>query len=603
VLAKDHAAPVLYTLLEFPEPRPMRVLNDALTAVIDRNEILRTVYRQDEAGLLRQVVLARVEPHVTVVDLDREPSRFPFAELQNSLQKIFDVSVDGPMRVVAGCLRGQVKFALVAVHKIAADGFSITMLRAEVMRLVAEPDGLAADLQPLTWQPADQAAAEAGPQLRQRTDAAMEYLRAGMATSPHATLPIYTVGGRLDLSNFQTQVVSRRLAGHCRAASRKYRVTPAAVLVGLLGIMVAGWTGHRRGTIDMAVANRMSSQLRSSPGRYAQTVRTFLDLTGDPPFSEIARHGFAAVVASLKHGLHDTGDQVMLDALESARIGARIASAVSFDYLDYLPDSMHFPAAGATSEPALAQMPVDSEFFGLQVEAAPVRDSMMVVLTSPVSLLPPAAALSFVHQLLALADAVSSAADPLLSELVERVDLPAYWRGPDWVSVRGSWISLADTTELLTRHPGVRAARVVATDGDDPVLVAYVTTSDTGPDVGDLDDHMRDLASEFPSVMVPQRYVICATEPADVADQPGWLAQPVLATGESGVIRGPSLPQGPREEALAAAFAACHGGEAPPMSGTYAQAGGRFLAIPALLSRLERCRPAAVAKVTRYDTA
>jgi hypothetical protein len=99
----------------------------------------------------------------------------------------------------------------------------------------------------------------------------------------------------------------------------------------------------------------------------------------------------------------------------------------------------------------------------------------------------------------------------------------------------------------------------------------------------DLLAHMRQAVSGYWSAMAPHRYLTCSHPPAVATDRSAWERQPVL-TGDT--APGTTEPVTDRERAVAAAFVACHPGAAALMTSTYAQLGGRFTHIPAVLRRI-----------------
>ncbi|MEO3928561.1 condensation domain-containing protein [Micromonosporaceae bacterium B7E4] len=599
---KDGPASMFVETFDVPPGLPATVFRAALAELVARHEALRTVYRLDEHGAPVQVVCPPAETPLTVVEVPAgEPAEAVARRLADHVPHALDVAVEPPIRAVAGVTDGRVRSVLFAVHWLAVDGASLAVLRAELEEIIGVlATGGQPDLAAPAWQPVDQGLAQQVDSVRRANDEALRHWRETLAVAPHATLPFYW-RGRPGVSSLETVLVSRELAEGCRAAAARHRVSPPTLMMSLLVTLLVSWTGQRACSVGSAVANRWSPELRRSVGRYASVVQVFVDLEGaDPTFSDVARQVGRAQVAAYRNGVYDSGEYMMTVARESSRIGARPADAVFFEYHDY--------AAGvarsgepddASDDPWLRQTPDPEKTQNLQIDVVPGEVSMKIAMRAPTSLLPAAAAQDFLYQLSALVRAVRDEPECRLSTLANLVDLPAHWRGPGWCSVRGAWINLADITELLAAYDGVASALVIPVEraGADPDLVAYVAPEAAGqvPSPADLDEYLREEATHYPSVMVPHRYVVCRSAPDDVTDPAQWLAQPVLATSAMGV-GGPSvpvgdsaaMPVGPQQEALAAAFRACHPGRLVRMSASYAELHGEFLRIPAMLEHLDR---------------
>jgi acyl carrier protein len=93
---------------------------------------------------------------------------------------------------------------------------------------------------------------------------------------------------------------------------------------------------------------------------------------------------------------------------------------------------------------------------------------------------------------------------------------------------------------VLAGHPGIRAAVVVAREGEagEKRLVAYVTLHPSKPAVGDLREHLK---KQMPDYMVPSAFVILEQFPLTPHGKVDRTALPA-----------PARDNGPQEEADAA---------------------------------------------------
>jgi hypothetical protein len=106
-------------------------------------------------------------------------------------------------------------------------------------------------------------------------------------------------------------------------------------------------------------------------------------------------------------------------------------------------------------------------------------------------------------------------------------------RGPGWVRVDSCWIELAAAQRVLDDAVGARAARVFAVPAGcgEHRLLGYVATEDGR--LGPAEIHAASLArlADRHAVMTPQRYILCAQPPDDMADLAAWQRQAIRLEG------------------------------------------------------------------------
>ncbi|HET6256281.1 MAG TPA: amino acid adenylation domain-containing protein [Puia sp.] len=127
-----------YTLighLELEGEYSAAYFGEAIRVVIERHEILRTVFRENEQGELRQVILQVEEAGFRLTDEDVEgwPADKVKEYIREESMRVFDLS-QGPL-VRAGLLRlGEKRYIFYYnMHHIISDGVSMEILGREVM--------------------------------------------------------------------------------------------------------------------------------------------------------------------------------------------------------------------------------------------------------------------------------------------------------------------------------------------------------------------------------------------------------------------------------------------------------------------------------------
>ncbi|QHI35408.1 Tyrocidine synthase 3 [Kordia antarctica] len=109
----------------------------AIHAVIERHEILRTVFRKNEEGELRQWVLDPSETNFAIAHHDMQHENNPDAEIRNYIQQDSHVTFDlekGPLFRVAIFKASHDSYTIYYnMHHIISDGWSMNILSKDIM--------------------------------------------------------------------------------------------------------------------------------------------------------------------------------------------------------------------------------------------------------------------------------------------------------------------------------------------------------------------------------------------------------------------------------------------------------------------------------------
>ncbi|MYS44638.1 non-ribosomal peptide synthetase, partial [Streptomyces sp. SID5998] len=165
----------------------------ALTAVVERHEVLRTGYRQDTGRLLQ-----RIAPEAEVPFRRCDFTGLPAADREARLDRLIeeelrlpvDLSRQPPLRAVLARVGPADHLLIVVVHHIAFDGMSWHLLGAELAAGYRERTGGApAALEPLALQYADFADRQAEQLTGRRLAAGLDHWRTALADLTPLELP------------------------------------------------------------------------------------------------------------------------------------------------------------------------------------------------------------------------------------------------------------------------------------------------------------------------------------------------------------------------------------------------------------------------------
>ncbi|MDL9936850.1 amino acid adenylation domain-containing protein [Gordonia sp. ABSL1-1] len=368
--------------------RPL--LRIAVADVLARHEILRTVYPDSSAGP-RQDILA-----MTDVDADalvHAPADSCVADscvadrcaadrcaadrlddelLRAALAARFDLTEDLPLRVFVADDDVETVVVL-AVHHIAADGWSLRVLATDLHRAyTARAAGLPPDWTPLPLQYADHVLRRerrlGSPDDPQSVVAAhVEYWRTQLADAPRSSGPEPDLGIQVP-----AQVHHLRLpadtASALRAMAADAQATVFAVLHAALAVTLSASGAGRDVVIGTPTAGRLEAEVADLVGMFVSVlpVRSVLDPYRG--FDALVRSVRDTVVAALEHG--DIDVEEIIDHLGIERSGSRhplIAVTLTLDGDDH-------PAGGLGAMGTAIRPDVPVARFDVEFTVVPTED-------------------------------------------------------------------------------------------------------------------------------------------------------------------------------------------------------------------------------------
>jgi amino acid adenylation domain-containing protein len=283
------------------------ILRSSLEMLIDRHEVLRTVFPTQD-GVTWQQVLAEAACPVPVSDLSA------LTEERRSLEceRISKAEAEAPFDLMQGPLirarliklADQEHVLLLTLHHIVADGWSVALIMREMATAYeALAQGRSPVLPPLRMQYADYTLWEYEQASNGVLDESLEYWRGQLAGLSPLRLPldfarpaekVYRAAHR----SFRIDAgLAQRLRQFCRAEG-------ASPFIGLLtGLKIV--LGRHSGQDDVAVGSPLA--LRGHPdaehlvGCFLNTVVLRTDLSGGPTFRQLLRRVRSTCLTGYEH--------------------------------------------------------------------------------------------------------------------------------------------------------------------------------------------------------------------------------------------------------------------------------------------------------------
>ncbi|MTE12401.1 non-ribosomal peptide synthetase [Nocardia aurantiaca] len=394
------------------------VLRAAIDDVVARHETLRTIYPVGPDGLPYQRILPAASGSVPITEVEVDADGIAEA-LGTQLSRGFDITRETPLRVCALRLGPDRTVLAMAVHHIAADGWSMAPLARDVMyAFAARSAGAAPEWIPLPLQYADYAlwqrellGSDSDPD--SLAGRQLDFWRTTLAAVPevHALPTDRTrpdapsgIGDRIEFT------VPAPVHDRIQVLARSHGASPFMVVHAALAVLLARLSGRTDIVIGSVVAGRGDGEFDDLVGMFVNTV--VLRSRVDPAA------GFDGVLAAVRqadlavYGNMDLPFERLVEALAPARSTAHhplFQVLLAFQNL----------RTEATTVPGLAIRPLEApapgskfdlewmlaEQFGAAGEPAGIAAS----LTFTTDLFDRATAAAMVDGFLALLDAATAA--------------------------------------------------------------------------------------------------------------------------------------------------------------------------------------------------
>jgi amino acid adenylation domain-containing protein len=282
----------------------------AVTEMVRRHEVLRTTFPEAGGEPRQEIAPPPAALPLPRIDLSGLPAarRDPAARelaLQAARQP-FDLGRDTLVRVLLLRLAAEVHVALVNLHHIAADGWSVSIVIREIAGAYAAfAAGRAPELPELPIQYADFAVWQrgflAGPELERQ----LAFWRQTLAGAP----PVLELPSDRPRPPLQTFRGGRRevhlppeLCSEVRAASqRSSNATPFMTTLASFKALLARLTGQEDVLVGSPIANRNRAEIEGLIGFFANTLVLRTDLSAAPSLRQAVARVREGTLAAYSH--------------------------------------------------------------------------------------------------------------------------------------------------------------------------------------------------------------------------------------------------------------------------------------------------------------
>jgi amino acid adenylation domain-containing protein len=276
-------------------PLDTAALAQSFTDLAERHESLRTIFKEDEQGEVRQYILPMQEWGfaLTITDLQQEPD--PQAVLQQAIQQTgqqpFDLG-SGPLLRASLCRLAHEAWVLAfAMHHIISDGWSMGVLMNELeQRYTSRLQGKPSGLPPLRIQYKDYAAW----QRAQLSGNALQAHKQYWLNQLSGELPVCGLLGdrpRPHIKTYNGALLHRQwqpsLVAGLRALCQQKGATLFMGLTAAVKALLYRYTGQQDIVIGSPIAGRENPELDKQIGFYLNTLALRTQFSGTDSFADL----------------------------------------------------------------------------------------------------------------------------------------------------------------------------------------------------------------------------------------------------------------------------------------------------------------------------
>ena len=305
-LQPDSSAYHVPLAVRFRGPLDTEALRAATRQLVDRHEVLRTIYPETSEGPIQRILPRGQDVAWELLDLRKEadPSERALSEIRARIATPFDLLHEVPLRVTLVQDGDDSYVALLLFHHIAIDEWTTGVAVAELRELYeAEIDRRDDRLLPLPIQYADYAIWQSERLHSDELHASLEYWINSLAgAADQLEWPIgeepTTDAHPAAIAEFAwTESQSERI----RLLAREHGTTVFATLHALFSAFLARYTGQRDLTVGVPATTRERGNLQSLVGFLLNTVPIRSIVPADASFEEWLAQSLANWRASTAH--------------------------------------------------------------------------------------------------------------------------------------------------------------------------------------------------------------------------------------------------------------------------------------------------------------
>lgn len=281
----------------------------AFNQIVERHEILRTFFKKDEEGVVKQFIVPNNEFHFAIETKDFSPEKSPYHHVQDYIaekDKLTYNLTEAPLFRASLLKTSDDTFVFyLSIHHLISDGWSLKVMTSQVLECY---DALQTG-ETITWsenpvQFKDYAIWQFEEQKKERYQVAKEFwLKQFEETIPALQLPGYS--NRPVVKTYQgnqlRHVFSTELLTELQNFSRDSRVTLFAVLMTGVKTLLSRYTNQDDIVIGTPIAGREHPDLEHQIGLYINTLAIRTSVNQKEEFSALLQREGKQLLEAYEH--------------------------------------------------------------------------------------------------------------------------------------------------------------------------------------------------------------------------------------------------------------------------------------------------------------
>ncbi|MGW5255532.1 non-ribosomal peptide synthetase [Streptomyces sp. NPDC004012] len=315
------------TVIRLRGPLDTALLGRSLALVVERHDVLRTVFEERDGAPVLRVLPAGPVPvaeRTPAGETDAERYEAGLEIARELMREPFDLATGPLLRAAVVRLSDEDALLVLVLHHIAIDGSSMRVLWSELSRAYeALSAGRMPELPALPIQYGDYAVWSRAHQTADALRPQLDYWRDRLAGASATELPTDHPRPAARSGN-GAQVpfaIDAELGAAIHQFSRQHNATPFMTLIAAFSVVIARHAASADVTIGTPIAGRVRPELDDLIGYFVNTLLIRTDLTDDPSFTDLIARTRTHTLAAYEH--QELPFEALLEELQPERDPSR----------------------------------------------------------------------------------------------------------------------------------------------------------------------------------------------------------------------------------------------------------------------------------------
>lgn len=263
-------------------------LEKAFQDVVNRHEVLRSVYLEDEDGIGYQKILPEEKWSLKNLTLDKEITSLENT-ITNEINKPFDLSQDHMVRASLITVDKDEHVLVLVTHHIASDGWSLSIFINELVAHYQHHNaGVSLSIEPLEIQYGDYAIWQRNHLKGEVLDNKLSYWKEKLTGAYGVDFPSdYKItGSRTYTGDSYRHTISTETLDGLKKICQQEEITLFMILLASFKVLLYRYSGQDDITIGSPIANRSQAELEPLIGFFLNPLVLRSDLSGTPEFKD-----------------------------------------------------------------------------------------------------------------------------------------------------------------------------------------------------------------------------------------------------------------------------------------------------------------------------